>query len=42
MTKPQEVKTIEQRVADCRAYYETGATQSYEFRLNALKKLRKA
>ena len=35
-------KTIEQRVADCRAYYETGATQSYEFRLNALKKLRKA
>ena len=35
-------KNIEQTVADLREYYESGATQSYEFRLSMLKSLRKS
>ncbi|HPZ00452.1 MAG TPA: aldehyde dehydrogenase family protein, partial [Clostridiales bacterium] len=33
---------MQERVAALRAYYETGATQSYAFRLSMLKKLRAA
>jgi len=34
--------TIKEQVQKMRDYYETGATQSYEFRLNALKSFRRA
>ena len=36
------MKTLEQRVADLREFYESGETQSYEFRLEMLKKLRQS
>lgn len=36
------MKTLEQRVADLHEFYESGETQSYEFRLEMLKKLRQS